>query len=462
MLNYTTGDIIRRARELADLQNSDFISWEENMHLLDESYKKLYQEVINANDKFYLTTITPSDLVVESREEKEVRYSLPSNFYQLHSIVGRVDSVPVMKKALSEGKSSMRYDIINNSLVLYGGVESHDIVINYYPIPKTLTLRAPEVQADIQGNILDCNGSKYLVTDNGKISIIDITTGITKDFESAYFENVKIGVLGKKCALVVNPVTDNVYHINVVTGVISAVGRLGNNTILLKLNGMAYYINFELIISEEESEYRFTLYDEKKVILKSSMQFEALRTEIPIFFSNGVASISDDYSTLYYLSDDEHQIFCTTEDRGFVFNEVYLNSPDLKLHLFNGSLFYADVYGVYRDDIIIHSSDDYSKYIGVNKIDYDTGYGFSVIGLDDEAVHIHSCFTDTELNFPNNFYFNFLAYQLAIAYKSKQNADVTILLQQAGEEKAHFYDSLSRDAAENCRIQNVYSNGGMF
>ena len=86
MLQFTTKDIVERARELADLQNSDFISWSENMKLLDESYKKLYQEVINVNDKYYLRTITKKDLIVAERRDREVRYILPSDFYQLASI----------------------------------------------------------------------------------------------------------------------------------------------------------------------------------------------------------------------------------------------------------------------------------------------------------------------------------------------------------------------------------------
>ena len=51
---------------------------------------------------------------------------------------------------------------------------------------------------------------------------------------------------------------------------------------------------------------------------------------------------------------------------------------------------------------------------------------------------------------------------LAISYKVKQNADATALMTRAGEEAAQFYDSLTRDTAENFRIQNVYSSGGIY
>jgi hypothetical protein len=51
MLHYSTRDIITRARELADLENSNFITWAENMKLLDECYKKLPQWVLDAIDE---------------------------------------------------------------------------------------------------------------------------------------------------------------------------------------------------------------------------------------------------------------------------------------------------------------------------------------------------------------------------------------------------------------------------
>ena len=51
---------------------------------------------------------------------------------------------------------------------------------------------------------------------------------------------------------------------------------------------------------------------------------------------------------------------------------------------------------------------------------------------------------------------------MAIAYKQKQNADATMLIQRANDEYAQFLTSISRDVAENNRIQNVYGGGTYF
>ena len=54
MIKYTTKDIVNRATQLADLENSDFISWNENINLLNESWQKIYQQLIDNGDKTFI------------------------------------------------------------------------------------------------------------------------------------------------------------------------------------------------------------------------------------------------------------------------------------------------------------------------------------------------------------------------------------------------------------------------
>ena len=56
MIKYTGNDIISRAEQIADLEHSDFISDEEKLALLNESFLMLYQKVIDSNDKLFTTT----------------------------------------------------------------------------------------------------------------------------------------------------------------------------------------------------------------------------------------------------------------------------------------------------------------------------------------------------------------------------------------------------------------------
>jgi hypothetical protein len=81
-----------------------------------------------------------------------------------------------------------------------------------------------------------------------------------------------------------------------------------------------------------------------------------------------------------------------------------------------------------------------------------TGYGILT-----DSVTIHGIFEDTELDFPNNFFYNFLAYKLAIYYKIKQNADPSGLMVMLSEAEKTFYDTLPRDENNFVRIANAYA-----
>ena len=49
-----TSEIIKRAQQIADLENSSFISWAENVNLLNEAFRDIFQKAINANIKYWL------------------------------------------------------------------------------------------------------------------------------------------------------------------------------------------------------------------------------------------------------------------------------------------------------------------------------------------------------------------------------------------------------------------------
>lgn len=434
MIRYTTSDLIERAKELADLQNSDFITWGENMHLLDESYKKLYQEVINANDKYYLQQVRPKDLTVAERTEKEVRYYLPDDFYQLQGIVVENQGMPILKKALTESYSALRYDIIGNTLALYGGVESRGIVINYYPVPKTLTLKAPEVQVSVEGLILDCNESKYLTYSLSGTTATFHVYSIANSQDRTYTVNVdsavQFALLGRKA--VVFKTTSEVYELNLITGEATTIddaipGKKDNEVYLLVKNG--------------------TVYD----LYKAKNLYSPFKESIELTVPAGTKTFTFFADTFYFNTGSV--LYRGTENIGAVTSE--------KMSVLNDDLFFIndDVY--VNSDILVNEK-DFESVIGFNKVDFNTGYGVSTTSLDDEYVHVHSCFNDTALDFPSNFYFTFIAYQMAIAYKAKQNADASALMTRSGEEAAQFFDSISRDAAECQRIQNVYTVGGIF
>lgn len=471
MLHYSTRDIITRARELADLENSNFITWAENMKLLDECYKKLYQESINANDKYYLTKCETKDLVVAEREERAVSYYLPEDFYQLQSISVKGTGRQILKKAKTEDNSSARYDIINNTLVLYGGTASLPLEIAYYPVPKTLTLKNDAVPVSVEGTVLDVNRDMMLYLDgNGNVVIENINTGWKKSIDVSSVGTVHMGVLGLSRFYLLAGSSAG-YMVNISDGTISA-----RKCYVGKKDGVLYYSNKSwenwtpsddgYIHGEIRSEYGDLGLTDPVTTFKTAADFPpmgfcfTLDDELNTYWSANAypSAPGKNYVAIYRMNADG----TLTEIAKEKFEGNGEGWGALKIQFIKGHLFYY-YNGPCCDGVTLLSYAEFNSFIGFNKMDFDTGYGFAVTPLYEEGVmQVHSCFTDTELDFPNNFYFSYLAYLMAIAYKQKQNADASMLIQRANDEYAQFLTSITRDVAENNRIQNVYGGGTYY
>ena len=463
MLHYSTRDIITRARELADLENSNFITWAENMKLLDECYKKLYQESINANDKYYLTKCETKDLVVAEREERAVSYYLPEDFYQLQSISVKGTGRQILKKAKTEDNSSARYDIINNTLVLYGGTASLPLEIAYYPVPKTLTLKNSPVTVSVEGTPLDVNGDMVLSVNDGNAIITNINTGWTKSIDITSIDGyarIGFGMLGLTKFFLVVASAQEIGH-----GYLCDIktGSIEQKTVFMgKKGSLLCYANAGWETSPLPD--NVTFYNEYGQTL-FTRSLEGTGSILPFCFS------LDDELNLYWLNNDSYLRIIKIDADSNITEVVKLEQAEMhgsvdlwkSFQVINEKLFYQSNSSIYCDGVKLLDGKEYDTLIGFNKMDFNTGYGFAVTPLYEEGVmQVHSCFADTELDFPNNFYFSYLAYLMAIAYKQKQNADASMLIQRANDEYAQFLTSISRDVAENNRIQNVYGGGTYF
>jgi hypothetical protein len=49
-----TSDLFKRAKQLADLEGSDFISWNEALNCINESHVNLYEKLISMGDNSFV------------------------------------------------------------------------------------------------------------------------------------------------------------------------------------------------------------------------------------------------------------------------------------------------------------------------------------------------------------------------------------------------------------------------
>lgn len=184
MIKYTVKDIVKRAEQLADLENSDFISWKENFDLINEAYRSLYQDTINNGDKYNVAILDQEKYKIENTKIKQ--FVLPPDFYQLKHIVGKTTKNAYSKRAPTQSENSNNtYDIINDILYIYG---TEEVEIMYYKNPQVLYLRADAeefplntLSSYLDDNIYNLIENKRLLLDFNKNEIIALLRNIRDD-----------------------------------------------------------------------------------------------------------------------------------------------------------------------------------------------------------------------------------------------------------------------------------------
>ena len=473
MIKYTTKDIVNRAKQLADLNNSDFISWNENINLLNENWQKIYQQLIDNGDKTFIKEFETVSLN---------KIKLPCDFYQLFSVELIPSCRQILRKAKSESESSLTYDIENDYLILYGTV-SEKIRIKYIPIPQTLTLQneTKDIDSDFSNvyssileneelKFMDCYKNKYLFLkkNNGtnicNLYIFNKDTNEIKKITNDFSNEITYAVIGYKNIVyfISRDKSTSKYSIYSIKNNIVTAELEGTSTSpsLLKRDkdvGAIYIENKRMNIFVNDDKPLFPNIDNLDVVLSEGigtyMSFtkDYISLLLPITNENSEnkwIQLDVDLTTTPYVATK------TTPFEGLDFGyshtyKRYSNVINGKVCISTKEMFYVDGYGLFNND-------EY-EVIGVNELNNDEGYGISIIDTyNTNHVLLHSHFVDTLLLYPNNIYFNFMAILLAISYKIKQNADINVLSTKYGEMEAQYFDSLSRDVNNVVRITNVY------
>jgi hypothetical protein len=171
--------------------------------------------------------------------------------------------------------------------------------------------------------------------------------------------------------------------------------------------------------------------------------------DLDIDLSNCTISIISEDKTKYVGQNYNGGLFINGVHQDFNANKMY--SWGDVVYLSNGSSYIA-AYDFSRD--VTENSQEQMAVISIADIDDNTGYGY--LGKRLGKYSLVSFYDDTVMNFPNNTYFVFLSYLLALAFKSKQGSDTSQLAALTENAENAFYDTLARDDWNTTRITNAY------
>lgn len=419
MITYNASDIVRRAMSLADIENSDFITFSDKISLLNEAYQTLYQKSLNKDVNAFVRYINTKDKVIQ----------LPRDFYQLKAVtLGRDKDVKViLRRPANASFNALSYDMVNNTLQINGETSGGTICVEYFPVPTTLTFPNVTKNLELQ-NVLDMHKDIYLEQNDADVYIKTLgDTDYVKKVEFVTPPSVDIP------KLLIHMEDDFITFSDSVT------------QYLFDLNTEQVTETSLPVVIYNHKTYLYDSTNKKLLIPSINVAVE----DLDIDLHNCTISVLSEDKTKYVGQNYNGGLFINGTHQDFNASKMFYWN-DL-VYLSNGSTLLA----------VYHFDRDYTEntlldeaIISIVGIDDNTGYGY--LGKRLNNYSLVSFFDDTQLNFPNNIYFVFMSYLLAFAFKAKQGSDTSQLAVQLEKAEETFYDTLARDDWNPTRITNVY------
>ena len=425
-MKYFASDIIKKARIAADLVNSDFITWYEEVSLLNDTYVGLYQELIEVNDGSFISSFETTDKVAV----------LPNDFYQLKSVtlVRNGYSTPVLRRSVSESYRSLSYEIRNDTIYFYstlvqmqGGVYR----VEYYTTPQTLLF--PPEKEKVDYGILNI-GTVFNASKEHIVYVKDNKT---------YIDNTELSITPSRAFI-----TDN--------------------SALLIVNG-SFYI-YDINTAQLINAFSFATYS--PVIFEDGVIGIYSRSEHKIYYGNTQSNVIStmelpepkNYSEFVYFMDMSlTDIWSICGNDALAHNGEVISSDDgdilkVSIGMYKGGNFYGKD-SQYDNIITVYSDNSYklermSGIVGIGTLDENSGLSYITRNLDN--FYINPWVEDTLLDYPNSFFFQVMSYALAVQYKVKQNADASGLTALYNQYLSTFVRGANNDVYSPTRITNIY------
>ena len=371
----TASKLIRRAKQIADVANSDFLNYEELTEYLNASWKNVYQTVIQYN----LNVFTVEANLVGSGGV----YKLPFDCYQIRSIKNPYTGIEIPRKADSASMYGSHYEIVNDNLIL--GNTCGPVTITYWRKPYFLTFPNATLS------------TTYSKAEDKEILDVCKDAILVKGYEDNYY--IKSLLTDSKLDL--SFIEPNEYEKL----------YLGNNFIV----GVNSQPSTEELSYEVKDFYgNLVFYGDIKAdyFIKSD---DGL-IYIGILDVDGVNIVElDGMTAIKHMDIKPDNIICIDNEFYPVEKDAMpigifdcrpaYTTPDKKLHLIN------EQFDRGKDIVEFVNIPTMGKLVC-------TKYGFM-----DFSGKLYSNVPDTQMSFPNNLFLDCISYDLAIRFLCKMNAD---------------------------------------
>jgi hypothetical protein len=410
-MQYKVSEIIKRALVLADIPNSQNLTYKDLNQYLNQAWRHLNQQIINHAIKYFYDEV---DVGVGYND-------LPWDFYQIDCIKTYNGYIlPRHTNDMTDFDTS--YDIIGNQLRIYNALGS--VKMYYWKKPVTLTFPAKKREVVLPIDINSIN--VWDIYDNRLVYVLD---------NSVHVYNLKED-------------TDNVI--------------LDEGTAITKLvagNG-CFYLEAEAdnISVKAISSYKGNLLDRSSNETSSYIKTEDNSVFISTYADNALSvhnwksNETEDY-TVYPVENTTDTVIFKGEVYTAANGNVYNISKETNNEVGKGTKLnvadWEDDIAILTDRQLIWTNNDKvftedldikNKVLNIIKADADTGYG--MLTTDGTDFFIESWMPDTLLDFPSTVMYDFIAYYLAYLFALRLGLEVVNIEKALTQAESSFYDSI--------------------
>lgn len=446
-MKYYASDIIKKARIAADLVNSDFIDWYEEVSLINDSYQMLYQNLTDINDPAFVKIIETTDKIIE----------LPDDFQQLRcvTLLRNGFSTPILRRSFSESYNSMSYEIIENEIHIntpYIQSPPDGVYhIEYFSAPITL-LFPPKKKQLFEFDKTNGRYGTYGIYSN-KNNIVIISQFGSDNYKVSLYDyegNIISYNTGTTPYFVA--ITDEYLIIKYTT--ITRVYRLdedGLNSPYTRPND-----TYNVVIAGDGSVY-FMDRDKKVYDLSDTDTAIRIMDDWPVYLDN----FHFTKDSAYFTDESWSDCWYVDESKIMHFYDIVLYESGENIVLSQPFYRGGILYGKSNDNFININNDNTYFIKRIPELQsigtLDENSGLSLLTYNNGFLYLEPWVNDTLLNYPNSFFFQVLVYSLAVQYKIKQNADASGLEAIYQSYYNNFIKSLPQDVYMPTRINNVYT-----
>ncbi len=450
-------DIVKRGRQVADLQNAQFIIRDDEVGSLNESWRDIYALLCENDDDYFVTEaiLTLSTFYLTATNEWTI--PLPADFFKLRSLDFKgnenwrvIDKTPLSGR--NEGAGDLQYRIANNNLVLVGNntiSASGQIRLKYYPAVETLSVPDREKMGGYDLTLAQKAGITWPIYDAPSNTIVYLYAGdIVAESLSAL---TRVTLCAAAGASYIRYYRGTLYYVSAAGQIMSAASDLTAAVIPAAIVGPANVVSLEvwdqfLYYCEHPAGYNTY----KKSVLGGAAVLLGAYESYNISKYAGGFLYRDGAGAIVYSGGGTAAIPAPVSG--------LTTDPDGNVYALNGNSIAK--YQLTTALAIAHS---WTLDTDANALGPWNGYYLPTVGFQAASVSAISSYEDTTFTYPTNLLPEIISFQCGADFLVKQKGDPSALMARRNEKLAEFLKYSKRDSYEVERINQYYTpRGGLW